>query len=413
MMSLMLVLAVGCSKSKKSSNNITTASGSGTTNANGTTTFTVGSYTINATVDDTTSHGIANVAVTGHLLHDHVLLTAYDSSGAHYPVITVSGLTTVAGNGPSDDQQDRIASPQHSEQAEINITMTMIPFGLSAYGFPTEPVGSDNIISDEWTVESWYNGSLISLYNTIDTIHTYNEGIFIHLTPAVAESLGTTIRTAVFVPAEISDEETFVSLAGLMFRLTGGDSIHYCTMTYGGALLPIVGIDNVIINRNFWAQFTLTWGETPFDLDSHLWTPPIGPDSTVYHVCYYRRGDQGSAPYADLDVDDTQSYGPEHITIYQHFPGVYTYAVHDYRSDDGLITSSHAVVTLLKPNGTIQIFNVPTDSTGVQEGYWWWVCTVNGTTGVATTINQIHQEPPLPDNDILSMPKKAYERNDQ
>jgi hypothetical protein len=169
--------------------------------------------------------------------------------------------------------------------------------------------------------------------------------------------------------------------------------------------MPIINIDNVIMHRNFWAQFTLIWGENPHDLDSHLWTPRMGSDSTAWHICYYRRGYVDEIPYANLDVDDVTSFGPEHVTIYQHVPGVYTYAVYHY-SGDGTIATSNARVTLLKPDGSVQAFNVPTDTTGVGDNWWWHVCTVNGTTGEVTTINRLVSTPPLPDQLLATMPPK-------
>jgi len=54
-------------------------------------------------------------------------------------------------------------------------------------------------------------------------------------------------------------------------------------------------------------RFVLTWGYLPKDLDSHLFTP------NEQHIYFAQK-----APYlagANLDVDDTTSYGPETTTI--------------------------------------------------------------------------------------------------
>ena len=48
----------------------------------------------------------------------------------------------------------------------------------------------------------------------------------------------------------------------------------------------------------------LTWGSSPSDLDSHL----EGPG---YHVFYSNK----TGKNAELDVDDTTSYGPETVTF--------------------------------------------------------------------------------------------------
>jgi len=64
-------------------------------------------------------------------------------------------------------------------------------------------------------------------------------------------------------------------------------------------------------------RIVLEWGATPYDLDSHLTGPTSGGDR--FHIYY---GNQtytyNTTTYADLDLDDIYSYGPETTTIYQH-----------------------------------------------------------------------------------------------
>ena len=75
-------------------------------------------------------------------------------------------------------------------------------------------------------------------------------------------------------------------------------------------------------------RIILSWGEEPSDLDSHLTGPT--PDSSRFHIYYsnetYAVND---IIYADLDLDDTDSVGPETTTIYQQISGVYRFSVHD------------------------------------------------------------------------------------
>jgi hypothetical protein len=52
-------------------------------------------------------------------------------------------------------------------------------------------------------------------------------------------------------------------------------------------------------------RIELTWGADPRDLDSHLY------DANGNHLAYYNR----DIPGANLDVDDTSSYGPENVRI--------------------------------------------------------------------------------------------------
>lgn len=67
-------------------------------------------------------------------------------------------------------------------------------------------------------------------------------------------------------------------------------------------------------------RVVLNWGSSPLDLDAHL----IYPGQHVYW--YNKQGDE-----AVLDVDHTNGYGPETITIQNRHPGQrYIYAVHDY-----------------------------------------------------------------------------------
>ncbi len=134
-------------------------------------------------------------------------------------------------------------------------------------------------------------------------------------------------------------------------------------------------------------RIVLTWGLSPSDLDSHLFTPSI--NGITYHVYYSNKGSLTYPPYANLDVDDVTSYGPETITISQLYNGIYYYSVYRYSSSGELITSS-AAVSVYGENGFIRSWNVPTSG----YGRWWNVFSVNGATGEITNINQISSNPP-------------------
>lgn len=68
----------------------------------------------------------------------------------------------------------------------------------------------------------------------------------------------------------------------------------------------------------------LTWGEQPEDVDSYLLTP----SNNI--ISYYSQGSLNSAPFANLDIDDTDSFGPEFVTIRNLMIGRYRYGVHNY-----------------------------------------------------------------------------------
>ncbi len=144
---------------------------------------------------------------------------------------------------------------------------------------------------------------------------------------------------------------------------------------------------NPIVSPTEEYRIVLEWGANPSDLDSHLWTPSIG--GTSYHIYYVTKNlydDLNSPPYADLDVDDINSYGPETITIASLQPGTYTYAVYHF-AGSGTITTSGATVRVYDSIGLLQSFTVPTTTSG--SNYWWTVFTIDGSTGQITPVNTI------------------------
>lgn len=142
---------------------------------------------------------------------------------------------------------------------------------------------------------------------------------------------------------------------------------------------------NIVTDGGY--RIVLTWGASPQDLDSHLFTPLINGSS--YHVFWNYRGNLSSPPYAQLDVDDVNAYGPETITINEVFPGTYHYSVYQY-SSYGELTNSGATVSLYGQNGFIRSWNVPLNG----DGRWWNVFELNGSNGQITSINQINDYSP-------------------
>ena len=77
-------------------------------------------------------------------------------------------------------------------------------------------------------------------------------------------------------------------------------------------------------------RVTLTWGQSPSDLDSHL----TGPDGQGgrYHVYYRNR----QVEVDSLDTDDQSGFGPETITFYPtRRDGMYRYSVFNFSDDSG------------------------------------------------------------------------------
>lgn len=133
-------------------------------------------------------------------------------------------------------------------------------------------------------------------------------------------------------------------------------------------------------------RIVLSWGATPTDLDSHLL---INLDNGYYNeVAYYTPSaiDDDNNKIADLDLDDTSSYGPETTTIYTPEAGNYTFFVYNYSGDAALSESGATVMVYM--DGAVSpnyVFYVPAG-----EGYSWTVFSYDSRTGVLTPINEFY-----------------------
>jgi hypothetical protein len=77
------------------------------------------------------------------------------------------------------------------------------------------------------------------------------------------------------------------------------------------------------------AQIRLSWGEQPFDLDSHT----LGPNRTD-HTYWIDKGSLSAHPFVALDVDDVDSFGPEVTTIVKAARSrTYRFLVRNYSQD--------------------------------------------------------------------------------
>lgn len=105
-------------------------------------------------------------------------------------------------------------------------------------------------------------------------------------------------------------------------------------------------------------RIVLNWGAIPADLDSHV----VYPGNHVYF-----ENKQGTE--ANLDVDDTTSYGPETITIERKRDGErYVYAVHNYSNRDNMnsdaLSKSNAKVFVYIGQTLVRTYYVPANRKG-------------------------------------------------
>lgn len=108
-------------------------------------------------------------------------------------------------------------------------------------------------------------------------------------------------------------------------------------------------------------RIVLSWGEDPYDLDSHL---SFGDQ----HVFFSQKQGDG----ASLDVDDTDSYGPETITIdAKKFGTEYIYRVHNYSDRQNpnsyRLGNSMATIYVYVGESLVKTYSVPR---GVQGNLW-------------------------------------------
>ncbi len=148
------------------------------------------------------------------------------------------------------------------------------------------------------------------------------------------------------------------------------------TENQNGTITPIILGDNYLI--------TLTWGENPRDLDSHVEGTLNNGDS--FHVYYSHQSQyDGEFEVCTLDYDDTDGYGPEHITLNTTCDTPYYYYIFKY-AGEGTVALSGAKVTIEQGNTLIAEFNVPTDLG--ESNYWNVFAIKNGELIVKNTISE-------------------------
>jgi uncharacterized protein YfaP (DUF2135 family) len=132
---------------------------------------------------------------------------------------------------------------------------------------------------------------------------------------------------------------------------------------YAQSIVPTAGDSAAVIIKltpvtTVAFQIRLTWGATPYDLDSHL----SGPDQAGgrFH-CYF--DDMTPVSYASLDQDVKTGYGPETITIQripagaggQFVAGDYHYWVHDYTGPTFIDSDASVAISAVDGQGALTL----------------------------------------------------------
>lgn len=153
-------------------------------------------------------------------------------------------------------------------------------------------------------------------------------------------------------------------------------------------------------------RFIVTWGQQPRDLDSHLTGPKTNSASSTdrFHVYYGSKNNCNSTPCdatipAWLDVDNTQGFGPETITIIKpagssnFLPGAYLYYVYQYSSGDPNYTIANSGAIVKVYNGATLIGQytppAPAASQTLGNGWFWSVVELDVAADGSVTLNPI------------------------
>lgn len=180
----------------------------------------------------------------------------------------------------------------------------------------------------------------------------------------------------------IDSDNTQIELFPGIYSIEAGANGYtkaYSTLTVIGNTIATKEITISPVLSENQTRIVLSWGETPNDLDSHLVKKTNGIEN--YHISYSNMN-PGDAD-ANLDVDDTSSYGPETTTINNiDSTAIYTYYIHNYSGgSESTLPNSGAKVDVYLGN-TSRTFYIPNE-----EGNFWKVFEIVNGNIIPCTVN--------------------------
>ncbi|MBQ8502759.1 MAG: carboxypeptidase regulatory-like domain-containing protein [Clostridia bacterium] len=303
--------------------------------------------------------------------------TTTDANGEYYFENLSSGIykVTVAKDGYISAEQKIVIQPDQTSYYNTMIEAIADSFlgAGTASGKIYDAVTGDGVSGITLNIRKGLGNTEGEIVSTITTNEAGE-----YITPEL--ETGHFCVEIVDERANITEENRYIS-SFMNIKILGGISVE----NQDGAISTAL-YENQL-------RIVLRWGESPRDIDSHL-VGPVLNSSEQFHVFFNDKTEYyDDVIMADLDLDDTTSYGPETTTIYNSVEGVYRFSVHNY-SDRGdysstTLSQSGAYIEVYKGTESVAsyVFSVPY---GV--GTIWNVFDYDSRTNTIIPINQINSE---------------------
>lgn len=162
-------------------------------------------------------------------------------------------------------------------------------------------------------------------------------------------------------------------IESIIGQLSDRDIINITLFKVGEREIPIAKVDieygpNAEIADY---RFVLMWLEQPRDLDAHM--KVFNENVLVDHVYYINKGSKEEYPYVQLDVDDTDSYGPENIFVWNLMNNLdYVFFVYNF-SGERRLKNCGAVVRVFHGRELIDFIKINDAFLSDSEGRYWYV----------------------------------------
>jgi hypothetical protein len=328
--------------------------------------------------------GATGITVTGALL-DNIPVTGRVVDGETQAGIAGASVAYETDNGQSGavatsaDGSFSFAFPGDARAGVYVVAAT-----ASASGYVTTRLGGAQVRPTGNQIES------IQLVRTKDAFDGVISGAVLNVrngnaiagaTLRLERGQGSTTNPLFTATSDAQGGYSFTGLAAGTYTVSASASgFTYgsrtaITVSTGAVVQQNVGLSPVGADPE--VRIVLTWGSaTPADLDAHLTGPNAPGADGRFHAYFLNRLAPGAAPFAGLDRDDQDGYGPETITLTRLNGGVYRFSVHDYTH-----RSSAPTDELGRSGATVQViagmrtytFHVP-----VQPGNLWTVFEMSG-----------------------------------